>query len=396
MMTRETPRPAYGVHVSTQQDVAEPRTWWMAPWMDPIVAVAYLALSLVGAWHIPAVHGTQPADRWATIVCIAGAVGLALRHLSPRVMVALATVVVAVYGIRAYPGGPAYLALPLAILFYGLRHPRKESYVVAGATVVVAGGCMLVATPWSDAVALLGLVGWAVGAALVADVLRGRQERRETALRERREQEQRAQAEEQLWLARDLHDSVAHALTAIHVQSAIAARHTRTDPDAAEQSLEAIRQTTAAALDELGTIVRRLRASGEAPLSPSSSLSDIGELVDQVRRSGFDTAYETEIDAEPSRAVVTAAAYRVVQEALTNVVRHAPGAHVTVTVRRNPTEGLLVRIVNTPPHGAPRRHGGSGLGLVGMRERVEGSGGSLDHGWTSDGGYRVEARWSRP
>ncbi len=368
-------------------------SWWRSPWADPPIAVAYLVLSLVGAWRIPNVHGAQDADALATVVCIVGAVGLLMRHLSPRTMLVLATAAVTVYGIRAYPGGPAYLALPLAIFFYSLQRPRTESYVAGGAAVVVAGLCILIVTPWSDAPALLGLGGWGVGAMLVADVMRGRQERREAAEREQREQEERAQVQEQLWLARDLHDSVAHALTAIHVQSAIAGRQVRSDPDAAEQSLEAIRHTTSDALDELGTIVRSLRRRGEAPLRPTSSLADVGALVEQARRSGVDVSLDADPSVAPSSAAVASAAYRVVQESLTNVVRHAPGARVEVAIGRSSDGSSVVRIVNSAGPSASHRRRGSRLGLVGMRERVEGSGGQLHHGPTPDGGYHVEARW---
>ncbi len=369
------------------------RSWWRSPWSALVIAAAYLLLSLAVAWHIPAEHGAQPADALATIACVVAAVGLAVRDVSPRAMLALATVGVIIYAMRSYPGGPAYLAMPLAIFFYGLTRPRKESYAASAVAVAVAVGSLLVVTPWSDAVALLGLVAWGGVAILVSDVLRGRKERRETAEREQRERERRAQAQEQLWLARDLHDSVAHALTAIHVQSAIAGRQVRTDPDAAEQSLEAIRRTTGDALDELGTIVRSLRRQGEAPLAPTSSLVDVGGLVEQARRSGVEVVLDADTQVVPTRAAVAAAAYRVVQESLTNVVRHAPGARADVAIGRSADGGLVVRVVNDAPHPPVRRRRGTGLGLVGMRERVEGSGGTLDHGATPDGGYRVEARW---
>jgi len=370
--------------------------WWASRRSDPFIAIAYLAVSLLGAWRIPVGQADHHADALATAACVAGAAGLALRHVSPQAMLALATIGVTVYGVRSYPGGPAYLALPLAIFLFGSQRSRKETYSAAALMAAILLGGFLWASRSMESASLLGVVGWAGASALLADVVRSRQESRRAVRRERREQEQRAQAQEQLWLSRDLHDSVAHALTAIHVQSAIAARQVHSDPDRAEESLEAIRRTTSEALDELGTIVRSLRARGEAPLTPASSLEDIDAVVDQARRSGLHVALDLDVEQPPSRSAVAVAAYRVVQEALTNVLRHAPGAPASVTVRGRSGEPFVVRVTNSAPASTPHRPHSTGLGLVGMRERVEGSGGTLEHGAAADGGYRVEARWEAP
>lgn len=366
--------------------------WWRSRRVDPVIAGVFLAISLLGAWHIPVGSHDHPSDALAVLACVLAAVGLLLRHVSPRMMLVLVTVGVAIYGARSYPGGPAYLAAPLALFAYGLQRPRRESY--AAALLVAAGicGAMVAVNRSAPTTSMLGIVGWACVSVLLADVLRSRQERGEAARRERREQERRTQAQEQLWLSRDLHDSVAHALTAINVQSVIAARQVRSDPDRAEEALEAIRHTTGDALDELGGIVRALRDRAEAPTTPAATLEDIRELVDQADRSGVDVDLVLQVDQPPERTAVAVAAYRVVQEALTNVVRHAPGASARVSVVRA-GDRLRVRVVNGPPTSGHRHTRGGGLGQVGMRERVETSGGTLHLGETDDGGYAVEARW---
>jgi signal transduction histidine kinase len=208
---------------------------------------------------------------------------------------------------------------------------------------------------------------------------------RELAAEQRLAEEARRRAtEERLRIARELHDLLGHHLSLINVQAS-AALH-RPDPARSEQALTAIKQSSRETLRELRATLGILRRDGEAPTAPAPALDRLGDLVTAAGRSGVTIRTELAGD-RPLPAEVDLAAYRIVQEALTNVTRHAGATAAVVRVRLEDDEVLVeVEDDGAGPAGVP------GNGILGMRERARALGGSLTTGPGTDGGFRVCAR----
>ncbi len=222
-------------------------------------------------------------------------------------------------------------------------------------------------------------------------------ERAETAERTRDEEARRRVGEERLRIARDVHDVVAHAMVAINVQAGVGAHLIDRDPEQARQNLQDIKRVSGEALRDLRATLGTLRApeddGASAPVLPTQGLDELDELGTSLRSAGV----EVELDIDPATATVPAAVaatgYRIVQEALTNVVRHAHGSRARVRVA---CEGDRVVIDVTDdgrgavPVGAPAPDG-SGHGVRGMRERAQAAGGTLEAGPRAEGGWQVHA-----
>jgi len=216
----------------------------------------------------------------------------------------------------------------------------------------------------------------------------------ELARRLRAEQAERARrdvAEERGRIARELHDVVAHHMSVISVQAGLAGFVFDSDRDTARAALSTISGTSAEALDELRRMLRVLRSSDEdgVPATPMPGLARLGDMVERVRSSGVRVDLRTAGTARPLAPGVELCAYRVVQEALTNVLKHAPGAGASVELRYEPRQ-LEVTVTNDGQGVIPDKvRPGSGQGLMGMRERAKLYGGRVDIGPQSDGGFAV-------
>lgn len=237
--------------------------------------------------------------------------------------------------------------------------------------VVVVAGVAGAAGALAGAVGLV-FVGWSAAAVFAAEAVRAQRGRRA-------EEHRRLLVEERLRVARDLHDRVGHAMAAINVQSGVAADLIRRGP--ALDALEAIRRTSAEVLDKLTAV---LEALGD------DRLAQVDALVATARRCGVEVAVSTVGPIDTVAAPVSAAAYRIVQEALTNVSRHAGGAPAHLVVSADEKGGLAILVDDDGPGpaGAP-----PGRGITGMRERVAATGGTLATGPSPTGGFRVAARW---
>lgn len=199
---------------------------------------------------------------------------------------------------------------------------------------------------------------------------------------------QRAVVEERLRIARDIHDVVAHSMSLIAVQAGVGAHLLRRDPPAAERALDVIADTSRDALTQLRSVVGLLR-SGEADPPSPPGLVALDALVDGVREAGLTVDVQRVGAGRPLPATVDVAAYRVVQEALTNAVRHAPDVPVTVRVTYTPS-GVVLEVTAHGTTGAAGRPD-PGYGLVEIRERARAVGGSLHAGTVPGGGFRVSA-----
>ncbi|UDY37427.1 sensor histidine kinase [Dermatobacter hominis] len=280
--------------------------------------------------------------------------------------------------------------------------PRPRAYGLAIAVSVVMFASSVLArgaVQWSD----LLFLAWPVVAVLVADVVRGRRERaaaeedrRAGAARRAEVEAERRRAEERLALARDLHDSVAHAMATINVQAGVAAHVLGRDERQTADALEAIRVASRDVLDELGVMLDVLRDGEGAPRQPVADLAQLDGLVESSRRAGVDVEVSVvAVDGVPPP--ISAAAYRVVQEGLTNVARHAPGARARVVVDRPAGTVLAIEVLDDGPGvPGPGASPGAGVGLVGVRERAQVTGGRCEIGPRPGGGFRLRVVWDGP
>ena len=332
------------------------------------------------------------------LLVIAAFAPLALRRRFPMTVLAVTTVAVAIY--QAFPNPPSLIVLGPLIAVYtvGAERDRRTLLVSAAvvAAVLIGSGAISsgVGTLWADSVRIVAIVGVA---AAIGDASRTQKAylaavelRANEAERTREEEARRRVDEERLRIARELHDVVAHSLSVIAVQSGAAAQVVRSDPAQALRSLDAIRLTSREALDELRSMLGVLRAEGDtdAPRSPVPGLARVRDLAEPLRAAGFDVEMLLEGPTSDLPALVDASAYRLVQEALTNVVRHAGPCRVMVTIRRE-ARSLDVRVEDDGRGTEASSTGGHGL--AGMRERVTALGGTFEAGPRPGGGFAVHA-----
>ncbi|MFE3288253.1 sensor histidine kinase, partial [Streptomyces sp. NPDC059233] len=216
---------------------------------------------------------------------------------------------------------------------------------------------------------------------------------REQWARERAERtaaERRRVGEERLRIARELHDVLAHSISVINVQAGVGLALLDTDPEQARTALTTIKAASKEALGEVRQVLDTLRAPGDAPRTPAPGLGRLPELVEQAAAAGLGVDVTVEGPPQPLAPGMDLAAFRIVQEALTNVVRHSGSRTARVRVGWRP--GVLELRVDDdgPPTGDPA--GGSGNGLIGMRERASALGGAIEAGPRPDGGFGVVAR----
>ncbi|MET9606465.1 histidine kinase [Streptomyces sp. NPDC006512] len=293
------------------------------------------------------------------------------------------------------PGAWSLSAMALLLPLLGLvaRWSSRRDAIPAGALGVVAVALWPAPLVWDEGGSWLEACGaaafWslpALGAVAAGGHLRRQAARTRRAVRD-------ARRDQQLEVARDLHDFVAHDVTAMVVQAQAARFVADADPRQAVLALERIEESGLSALASMDRTVHALRRAGGGPTTPVPGLAELPELVDRFE-GGVLEAEEQALTALAREA--DTAAYRVAVEALTNVRRHARGVDaVRVTVRRT-TAGIELSVSHTaPPRGSRSfpglRRGGGGTGLVGLRERVEAVGGTLGAGPGDGGGWRVRA-----
>jgi signal transduction histidine kinase len=358
---------------------------------DAAVAAVVLAVSLaVAPGAARGQPGTRPLDGWAYTLVVVSCAALVARRRHPLPVAGVVGAALLAFAVRDYPGGPLVVAVMVALYTVGVRLDRRKALAAGAvaAVLVAVRSVTIVATHGQVSAYSWAAPGWVVACLLAGMVVRSRRQAVQ-AIRDRaeqaeltREEEARARvAEERLRIARDLHDVVGHSFAAIHVQARAAAALLDTDPFEARQALAAIEATSRNSLREIRATLSTLRA-GPHP-------GDLGELLVPVRAAGLDV--QATLDgALALPATVGHVVYRVVQESLTNVLRHARAVAVTVTVAR---DGQAVRVeVRDNGSGAGTPAPGDGHGLTGMRERVAALGGSLDAGPAANGGWLVRAR----
>jgi signal transduction histidine kinase len=332
---------------------------------------------------------------------LAASAALLLRRRAPGITLALSGgLVLALFAINHRAGAVAVIAPATALFSLALKRGRVHMTiaVVASVAAVVVADTFLAGhhTITLQTAAHVALVAVPL---LAAEALRNRRsyiqlllERLEQAERTREEEAERRAEQERLRIARELHDVVAHTLTTINVQAGVAAHLLGDNPSNAEAALATIQDASHDALEELRAILGVLREpdGAIAPLQPAPGLDELEQLIEQARGDGVEVALKRE-STRPERVpeAVQLAAFRIVQESLTNARRHAPGASVRVGLSFEP-ERLLVEIVNDRGSGAGGNGDGRGVGILGMSERATAIGGLLEAKASGDG-FRVLA-----
>jgi signal transduction histidine kinase len=318
---------------------------------------------------------------------LAAAAGLAfaVRRRSPRVTVAVTVTAVAAFLLVNEDGGPIFASALAALACLGLYRPATRDWLpwaLASTIVLTAASVISIGVSVHELpIALLLLAA----PRIAADRSRART-LRESA---REEEAARRLVEERLRIAREVHDVVGHGLATIALRAGVADRVMAKDPREAQEALRAIRQISTDALEDLGALLGVLREGDGAERAPVPDLAAVPRLVDGMRRAGMEVDLEVAGAENGVSDVVGAAAYRIVQEALTNVARHAgegAGARVRL-VRRG--RGVDVEVVDDGRGAPPVLR--DGRGLAGMRERAAALGGSFEAGTRPEGGFRVAA-----
>jgi signal transduction histidine kinase len=237
------------------------------------------------------------------------------------------------------------------------------------------------------------LAGWLLAVAIAAEATRIRAERTAATRAGRQLDQRRQQSEERLRIARDLHDVIGHNISLINVQASMGLDLMDSQPEQARAALTAIKSASKEALEELRTMLTPLRRDdGVAPRSPAPGLDRLPELIELTRAAGLSVDMEVTGKAPPVPAAAQLAAYRIIQESLTNVARHAGRARVTVRVTYDNAD-VHVEIDDEGPAPFPGASAiGTGSGITGMRERATALGGDLSAGFRCGGGFRVSAR----
>jgi signal transduction histidine kinase len=331
------------------------------------------------------VRRTDP-DLLAVVLIGIAAGALAWRRSKPDTVAIVVLVSTQLFYLRGYEEGPQGPVMIIAVWTAATIGTRfKTGWLACGGVPLVVLGTLITDQGFGSG---LGYAVTVAGSAIIGHNVRLRRETRAQEARTATAEAERAVSEERLRIARELHDVVAHAMSIVAVQAGVAAHVIDSQPDEAKRMLENVRRTSHEALDEMRRLLGVLRG-GDAALAPAPGLHDVDALVVSMRESGVPVTLAVTGSRDDVPGGVDLTAYRIVQEALTNVLKHAgPNVHVDVKIAYEPE---IVRVeVLDDGRGAAVLTGG-GHGLLGMRERVSVFGGDLVAGPKPGGGFRVSA-----
>jgi signal transduction histidine kinase len=365
--------------------------------VDVLVAAVVAFPTTMDAWfNVP---GSRQADVLTYLLVVVSIVPLLFRRRWPEGVAVICGLALTGWYLLGHHGEALNLPTIVALYTVAVQGDRRRS-LIAGAVAVTwsAGVALAVAEPANAPVLEMA---WPVVALLIGENVRGRREllaeyaaRAELAEAEREREARRRVEEERLRIAREFHDVIAHTVTAMNVQTGVAIDAFDQRPEVARQALQQARASGRDALQELRATVQVLRdETAKSSTRPAPQTGQLEELVEVAKNAGLNVTLELETGDRELPSVVELATYRIVQEALTNVVRHAKARHANVTVLRE-IDCLIVDVVDdgTSSNGvAPAGDGAVGYGLTGMAERAAAIGGHLVHGPVDGGGFRVHA-----
>ncbi|MFF9064378.1 sensor histidine kinase [Streptomyces sp. NPDC014891] len=365
------------------------------PWRSTVlIAVVVMAGTGFAAAGQP---DREALDALGRALLLLGAAPLLLRHRRPVAVVFGVAAVTLGYLLAGYPYGPVF-ALVAVACFAAVVHGHRTA--AAWALGLLWAGHLLLAhwlyrwlppagdgrDPWGQE---LPAAAFAVAVLAASETVRVRREQRAQLRADRAAAERRRADEERLRIARELHDVLAHSISVINVQAGVGLALLDSDPEQARTALTTIKAASKEALGEVRQVLDTLRTRGDAPRAPAPGLGRLPELVEQAAAAGLTVTVATAGPRAELPAGADLAAFRVVQEALTNVVRHSGSR--TARVRLGYGSRQLDLTVDDDGPATGTEAGGSGNGLAGMRERAAGLGGTIEAGARPDGGFRVHA-----
>ena len=374
---------------------------------DVLIAAAVTAVQLGVAshpWHQHAAGGmaaggTSPGGYAALVI---GGAALIARRRFPVTVLAIALVT----ALWAAAAGSPMSYLGLIVAFFTAILARKRAAAVASLVIGYLVSCW---PPWligtrghTSAGFALGLAAGLFAMLAIAELIRGRMQRAAEQARSREEQLLRRAGEERMRIARDLHDVLAHNIAVINVQASTALHLMDRQPERARSALTAINDVSKQALVELRSVLGVLREAGEdAPRAPAPSLARLGDLVENAAAAGLGVSIETTGEPVPLPAEADLAAYRIIQEALTNSARHSGGSRAEIRLSYGDgrldlqvTDDGTARPGSRP--GGPAGAADPGNGITGMTERAAALGGTLRAEARPEGGFTVTARLPVP
>jgi signal transduction histidine kinase len=353
-------------------------------------------------------RGRLPLDALGFALLVAGPVALLGRRRWPLATLLVVAAVTVLFYALGYAFGPVWLALLVAFWTAVTGGQRLAAWLTAALAIPAYVGLSVLfdraAVP--TAVGLVAHLGWLLVVLVGAEVVRIRREKLQEAARTRAEEDRRRAGEERMRIARELHDVLAHNISLINVQAGVALHLMDEQPGQSRSALEAIKQASNDALRELRSVLDILRQGGEPPRSPTSGLDSLDGLVASAAAAGLEVRIRVEGTPRPLPAGVDLAAFRIVQEALTNVTRHAGPATATVLVAYG-DDGLTVQVDDDgkgvesafgrqPTDSDRQDRRSAGNGIRGMRERAAALGGEFFAGPRAGGGFRVSAHLPLP
>ncbi|KUL63429.1 MULTISPECIES: sensor histidine kinase [unclassified Streptomyces] len=360
-----------------------------------------LAFTVGGVFLTRAVAAKEPLALWPGLVLSAVACAVLLRRRShPLVVLLVTTACIVAEGLLGYLLTPLLMG-PMLVAQYtvSLRPDRRTTWysAVAAAAGIALTGFLATGSPHEWLVGLVNPAAWVLMVASFGGYVRVRREyavaRAEHAAQEREEEARRRVVQERMRIARELHDVVAHHLALANAQAGTAAHLARSHPDQAIAMIEKLPEVTASALRELKATVGLLRQDTDSQeLAPAPGLEQLPQLVATCASAGLDVAVTNEGRPGPLPPGLDLTAYRIVQEALTNVTKHAATPSARVRLDYTPHELTLTITNDAGPRSAtaPGSPGRSrGYGLLGMRERALSVGGTFHAGPRPAGGFEV-------
>jgi signal transduction histidine kinase len=374
--------------------------------LDAVLALAVLVCMVAGSFveprHRDSVNWVlRTPDPLSLLLMALSAAALVFRRRAPMAVLALTGTLSVIESVTGDPRAPVAMSAVIALYTVASTTDRPTTWRVGLLTMTVLTGAAMAAgpLPWY-AQENLGIFAWTGIGATAGDAVRSRRafvqairERAERAERTREEEARRRVAEERLRIARDLHDVVAHHIALVNVQAGVAAHVMDKRPDQAKEALAHVREASRSALNELRATVGLLRQSGdpEAPTEPAPGLDRLDELAGTFRSAGLHVEVARADQGTTLPAAVDLAAYRIIQEALTNVQKHAgPQAKAEVSVVRV-GPNIEITVLDDGSGENETQDSGGGHGLLGMRERVSALRGTLTTGPRYGGGFRVHA-----
>jgi signal transduction histidine kinase len=347
-----------------------------------------------GCWWAANCGSARAIDPIGYVLLMVGPFALLERRRHPAQVLVVVFAAMLLYAVIGYAAGPAYLALVVALATAVIAGHRVLAWLA-----VVAGWALFLWLPAAlgrgaapSALGTLALVAWLLVLIGAAEAVRERRLRIAEAERTRHQEAERRAGEERLRIARELHDVLAHNISLINVQSGVALHLLDEQPEQARGALSAINDASGEALREMRSVLGVLRRVDEKlPRAPTPGIAQLPKLISRSSAAGVAAQLEVEGEQRSLPASVDLAGFRIVQESLTNVARHARAASATVRLSYGDHE--LTVVVEDDGRGAPADPAGDGgNGIAGMRERAAALGGDLKTGPRLGGGFAVRAR----